>query len=332
MSLHFPRTKPKSLLLFSLWLFRSQGLKPGVRTSSPFEEMDLLTRLAIFCFAFHQLRSTAEPKDAIYHQRQAILRNAQSPFNTVNRLAQLGWKWRKTCGGGRSQHALRRQLPFLIAGLMYIVGFFAAGLFSTSIATIGDEVLLVSSNCGWVNTTSQWDSTSDWTWIATLTEDMTADQEQSSSYVRECYGPENGTSHSSCNIYSAQSINSTPAEGAPTVACPFPGKTVCSKPSEIIRVESDLVDSNRHLGINAPRADSVQYRRITTCAKIEDSPSSGLASQPYTKSDNESEGPSFTDFYYTIPTGSSHTDNITWSSQTEFDNTITVPQQPYHLK
>ncbi|KAI1157431.1 hypothetical protein F5B18DRAFT_645083 [Nemania serpens] len=45
----------------------------------------------IVCFAFHRQYATATSQSALYHQRQAILRNSSTPEEGMLQLARLMW-------------------------------------------------------------------------------------------------------------------------------------------------------------------------------------------------------------------------------------------------
>ena len=49
---------------------------------------------AILAYLISISRSTAEPRDALYHQQQAIFRNATSPATVTWNMLKLWWFWR----------------------------------------------------------------------------------------------------------------------------------------------------------------------------------------------------------------------------------------------
>ena len=50
----------------------------------------------IGCFVFHYVYSTEAPRDAFYHQRQAVLRNAANATTGITILFQMFFAWRRT--------------------------------------------------------------------------------------------------------------------------------------------------------------------------------------------------------------------------------------------
>src|ERR1700733_4754926 len=44
----------------------------------------------VFQIALHQARATQEPRDALHHQQQAVLRNNPSDFGSIWQLLQIG--------------------------------------------------------------------------------------------------------------------------------------------------------------------------------------------------------------------------------------------------
>jgi hypothetical protein len=57
------------------------------------------TRLwAIISFAIYTYLATPDARDALHHQRQALLRNNSGPAGTTWVLVQLLWRWRRRPG------------------------------------------------------------------------------------------------------------------------------------------------------------------------------------------------------------------------------------------
>jgi hypothetical protein len=105
------------------------------------------------CLILHRGFSTAKPEDALYHQRQAILRNSSSSASGLFSLIQLSLAWRNL-----AQRRFIRTIPSIIFAAVCLLLFALASGFSSSISTaIGDEVLVDGTNCGlinWVNLTT----------------------------------------------------------------------------------------------------------------------------------------------------------------------------------
>ncbi|KAI1350941.1 hypothetical protein F5Y01DRAFT_315224 [Xylaria sp. FL0043] len=143
-----------------VWTNWSRGQVLGLTLTLRRQEANLLVAFTAFfiafiatrfwrvlCFAFHRLYATATSQNAIYHQRQAILRNSSTPEGGVKQLVQLIWTNRD-----RSD----RFAPLLMAviALFFIISLLygslrADGGLSSQISTaIGTEVLILSLHCG----------------------------------------------------------------------------------------------------------------------------------------------------------------------------------------
>ena len=89
------------------WINWSRGRIAGATITMSHQNGQLLTAfLALFvtttgtsffrliCFALHSILSSKAPQDAIYHQRQAILRNSTTGVNALWNFIQVAWAWR----------------------------------------------------------------------------------------------------------------------------------------------------------------------------------------------------------------------------------------------
>lgn len=91
--------------------------------------------------------STSKPRDALHHQRQALLRNSESATSALWTIMQLMWVWRNI-----TTRAVVRVLPAFLAAASCIIAFTVAGGYSSQISSaLKNEVLLNGSNCGIVN-------------------------------------------------------------------------------------------------------------------------------------------------------------------------------------
>lgn len=100
-----------------------------------------LWRLA--CYIFHRCYSTSQPRDALHHQRQAILRNSSSAASSLYTFLHLIWAWRNI-----TRHPFLRVLPILVTAVLCIIGFTVVGGFSSQISSaLKNEVLLNGTNC-----------------------------------------------------------------------------------------------------------------------------------------------------------------------------------------
>lgn len=156
-------------------------------------------------------------------------------------------------------------------GLVYLALVIAAGLLSSGLAQTGAEVLLKPENCGWLavglasvenratpgrvtenalEATNALVLSARWSYI------------QSLQYTRSCYSNASESSLLLCDRYVVRSILSSKDRSAP---CPFQEGECLTRG---ITMDSGLIDSNSHLGINAPDEDRVQIRKIISCAVV----------------------------------------------------------------
>jgi hypothetical protein len=215
----------------------------------------------IVCFVIHQLRSTPHERDGFHHQYQAILRSGLTDLSVFFQFARTALAWRSN-----TNNVIRRALPLLFIAIFHAAAFYAAGIFSSRVARTAGEVLIKSDICGWPSEQSfkdytQWSEEDKESADVFLTA-MVQSFRYSASYARSCYGTGSGSKPSICNIYSTRSIQSKIDRAAP---CPFTEGT-CTNMA--IAIDSGLIDSHLHLGINAPAQDRVQLRKLTTCAPI----------------------------------------------------------------
>ena len=228
----------------------------------------------IIRFAIHQLRAgnrCGEAPESDYDDRQRIvLRNAATDFNTMLLMIQISWeRWRR--GGGRIL------FPLLIATLAIIhyIIFLAAGTFSNNLVDAGAAVLSRSQHCGVINETyaslaSEMDTSSLETislWLKSFNK-LNQDILLSLEYARECYQDQgSGTLPSSCSTFPTPYLkyNATILDSF----CPFEPK-MCHKQSRTLQFDTGFIDSHLDLGINAPADERLSFRRVTTCAVLND--------------------------------------------------------------
>ncbi|KAL9615740.1 MAG: hypothetical protein Q9160_009297 [Pyrenula sp. 1 TL-2023] len=80
-----------------------------------------------FCYLTHiKLSDNNVPQDAVYHQRQAILRNSDDSAAGLKSLVQLAWTWR-----GKSEELWVRLIPAISVNAVLIAGFYVASIFSS---------------------------------------------------------------------------------------------------------------------------------------------------------------------------------------------------------
>ena len=220
----------------------------------------------IFRYIAHQLRSKSGPQDGLYHQQQALLRNQSSNTDILWGLTQLGWAWKSKARGG-----IFRQLPLALLALIHIITLTLAGLFSSRVATAStSETLLASdSDCGFLKFPTKYN------WSAFDAETLnhySAVQlerkhgyQESSTYVKACYGKPESSSSLSCSNYVRNAI--TPSIQYNTT-CPFTDNFCTYGHSSSITLDSGMVDSLSHLGLNTAPNNRLGYRTQLICAPL----------------------------------------------------------------
>lgn len=207
----------------------------------------------IICFVFHRSYSTADPRDAIYHQRQTIFRNSSSPESGVQMLLWLTW-------ANRHSRRWLYPIPATIAAAVCIGTFTAAGGFSSRISTaVGDEVLIKTYNCGYTLAISD---SSDPSYFSALSDSATI-VNSAANYAQQCYSNQN-TSLLDCNRFTVQKVGKRINNQA---ECPFENH-LCRNGSANLRIDSGYLDSHDVLGFNAPPDERIMFRNVLHCAPL----------------------------------------------------------------
>ncbi|KAF1983251.1 hypothetical protein K402DRAFT_319465, partial [Aulographum hederae CBS 113979] len=210
----------------------------------------------ISCFFIHSWLSVECGQDGLYHQRQAILRNAANALSAWWSFATLVRVWR-----GRAPRLYVRILP-LIAFIVFVIGCFTiAGIFSSRMATlIGDEVLVSSSNCGILS----WAADTRYEGITTIFSPYTQQKTtNAANYGQQCYG--NSTRSSACFVFVNSALN---VKTNLQASCPFQ-QDICRDSSSNLYLDTGFVDSHTDLGWNAPPEERILYRRVLHCAPLQ---------------------------------------------------------------
>ncbi|KAI1258953.1 hypothetical protein F5Y18DRAFT_443836 [Xylariaceae sp. FL1019] len=196
----------------------------------------------ILCIALHSTKSTSEPRHAIHHQHQVILRNSSSPDSGLVSLLQTLWAWRQS---GSRQDVFKSLLPSILYAVICI-------LISVS---IGNEVLLQGENCGIPASSGIEDASFQYM------SDMTND---AANYVQQCYSA-NSSGILSCDEFVTTTIPTQLTEY--NASCPFQ-ESMCRGNGTPIRLDTGYLDSNRHLGLNMPSDQSFTYRLVVECSPL----------------------------------------------------------------
>ncbi|KAL1638028.1 hypothetical protein SLS58_009049 [Diplodia intermedia] len=209
----------------------------------------------IICFVLHFVLSSQQPRDGLYHQQQAILRNIATGSGGLYRLLTAAWAWR-----GTAARVYVRILPLLVATVLIVSGFAVASVFSSKISTLtGDEVLLLGDNCFLTYNTSDIDANDYLQYYNPYTITVTT---TAYTHAQQCYADKGASKDCSTMIK-----KSLPMKIDHDAGCPFYGGICLSNTSNIM-IDTGEMSSHDDFGINAPPQDRFSYRLISHCAPI----------------------------------------------------------------
>ncbi|KAE9375047.1 hypothetical protein N431DRAFT_455753 [Stipitochalara longipes BDJ] len=210
----------------------------------------------IAAFAMHQYRTKPGPKDALFLQKQVILRNNTSAPADIWQFLTMGYAWKRHMPKSRQRTCLILLIPLFIW-----CGFIAAGVFVTKLTTPGYEVnnvLLKSGTCGFVD----FDFSTQNGLLAGFNK-IANDTSQARAYAQRCCSA--STSTSGCSSLPIKSINYTTNTAA---SCPWNGDRCVLGSFGAFEMDSGWIDSHIDLGINAKPSDRVQVGMVNTCSVI----------------------------------------------------------------
>lgn len=250
----------------------------------------------ILCFVLHSRLATPAPRDALHHQRQALLRNANSATSSSWALVRLAWAWRGTAG----RRLLARTLPLILTAALCAAAFTVAGGFSSQISTgIGNEVLVDGARCAITYTQGFNSSASNLMTLYVADQQLTANN-----YAQQCYNA-NATDYTfDCASFVTPALPSTVDYNAP---CPF-APEICRSNTSNIRLDTGYLDTTRHLGVNAPGSERILFRSIFQCAP--------LVTENHTEHVTTPDGANYTRHYYGPPANSAAAHNWTYETPT----------------
>lgn len=199
-------------------------------------------------------------QNAVYHQRQAILRNSSSAEEGIQQLVKLAW-------ANKDKKGYRTTLLTAFMALLCIIAFTAAGGLSSRVSTAGEtECLIQSRNCGFFDFSNGpilTDAHADGAGaIFTLKPTRAARIHTADSYAQQCYS--NRTAGNvNCGPFVVKRLTSHIDTNA---VCPFESG-MCRSSSKNLRIDSGYIDSLEHLGINSV-SDRYFARNVLHCAPI----------------------------------------------------------------
>lgn len=128
------------------------------------------------------------------------------------------------------------------------------------------------------------------------------------SYAQQCYG--NTTAEQECSVFVQREI----PQIVSSANCPFPGKSrICLRNATNLRLDTGLIDSHNHLGINAAPEDRFYYRNLLECGPLRTegyTRNSSIQTLPFS---DGSANVSSVDLLYGGLSGGPHmNDSVTW--------------------
>lgn len=218
----------------------------------------------IACYITHYCLSSKDGKDALYHQRQAVLRNSDTATSALVDWARLGFAWRHNGRG-----LLLRIGPLVAFSALILSTFTTAGILSSRIASMtGREVLVRSDACG-VNILGHYipgqDKNPEVTskqLFTTILPFLAQRLVYYFDYAQRCYKAD--AISQGCNLYVKPMLPSVVDRAA---TCPF-GNEMCLLKDSNIRIDTGYLNSAHDLGFNTPPSERFLYRRITHCAPL----------------------------------------------------------------
>ncbi|KAL9114279.1 MAG: hypothetical protein Q9227_001701 [Pyrenula ochraceoflavens] len=121
-----------------------------------------------------------------------------------------------------------------------------------------DEVLISSPKCGQLMTAPIEDF---YLAVQPYSSKLTT---ASAAYAQQCYG--STTAKQECSVFVKKQIPQIVSSNA---TCPFPGQEkICMRSSTNLRIDSGMIDSHKHFGINSAPEDRFTYRNVLECGPL----------------------------------------------------------------
>ncbi|KAL5319167.1 hypothetical protein ACEPPN_012216 [Leptodophora sp. 'Broadleaf-Isolate-01'] len=228
-----------------------------------FAEAGLWVLITFWCFRFNNgprrgTTGAASPRNGLFHQRQAVLRNGGSSLSIGMAYGQMSRAW-----GWRNMKVMARTWPLIIAATFSFIFFLVAVPFIIArplLDSQGDEVLIRSPNCGF------WKAGFAFTDVDTTTSSILTNQSwEAVSYVDNCY--ENDAPSTLCDGFLPQ--RRLPTFEWSVAPCPF-DVDICLHTNKFpaFKMQTEVLDSHKDFGINAPPHDRIKLQRTTVCSPL----------------------------------------------------------------
>lgn len=216
----------------------------------------------LICYILHQRRSTSGSRDALHHQQQLLLRLGISNIDFFWRTVKTTWTWKNK---RKARKIASRQGPLIATAIVHCALVFAASILTSRLADSTGDVLLQSPICGWPDLKILQIASAKLTALPGADAFYVAAQAlygTARQYSRECYTQAVLLGSTGCNNFIKPTIDSIVR---PDDSCPFQD-AMCE--TSALTIDTGLLDSHEDIGINAPQASRIQFRKVLSCAVI----------------------------------------------------------------
>lgn len=304
------------------WTNRSYGSVYGdTYTLSPREGAYLTAGVATFVtiviaqlwkivlYTLFYLRNSSKRKDGLFHQRQVVFRNSNSPASVLWLSILQAQAWH-----GKVKSAILRCTPWILITLVYIFGAATASVFSPRMVdAAGPERLLQNHTCS----RTSFDATASRQQQAKVVDQLSSVRVlAAANYARQCYG-QNSSGVSTCDAFPQSQLS---WNGDNDVSCPFAEEMCLRGDSSVYQMLTAKLDSHADLGINAPVEERLKLQKRTTCAPITQEGYYQLADGSQVFGNGSSmANDTFYEYFYGVPTGTGGNYTFRYNTHTRTD-------------
>jgi hypothetical protein len=156
---------------------------------------------------------------------------------------------------------LLRSLPSILLALVWVVVAGGASVLSSEITKAASlDRLIMSPSCG----TWKWNTANETTKVDTFAKRELQDTNTAAAYARACYDTDS-IDQLECNIYTQKRLPYTVDYNS---TCPFKNNSCLEGNTAAYQIDTGLLDSQLHLGINTRPDKRVQFRKVVSCSPL----------------------------------------------------------------